>query len=245
VARGVLTVSFWPLEMTLCCSPTLRQKESNSDGDGQSACDSDTYGTRDIRAPSLAMQKPKPLNDDWNQVRSALSTDRVSRSNDLMAAMLQVADSCASALRSRPYEPLSADEQRILDEELEDDPRFYEIMIYSETIDSTKYVLEWYDKTVATVNAFLNGEDSDYQKVADVSVQCWDYIVLEYQNHQLAHMAALIAAQIVSTQSIFHPRTWLFRISNSDRWALFLGLAQELKVLQQPQVRDLATQLAN
>lgn len=186
------------------------------------------------------MQKPNPLNNDWDLVHCAVSAN----SPTLVQAMLHVADACAAALRNLPGEPLTAEEQSILDDELEEDPRFFEIMLKSETITSTENVLKGYEQGIASVEDFFSGKQVDYEILADISVQCWDYFVPEQLYSQLAHMTALVVAQIVSTQPDYHVRTWLFRISDSERWTLFLELAQHLDVLEPDQVRKLATRLA-
>ena len=41
-----------------------------------------------------------------------------------------------------------------------------------------------------------------------------------------------------------HDRTWLYRMTDSEYWALFLGLAQQLEVLEEAKVKELAVALA-
>lgn len=187
------------------------------------------------------MQTPEPLNDDWNAVSATLAATDGMRSEQLVSAMTLVAKTCADAIRNDPIEPLTEDEQKILDEEREDDPRFYDLMFRSDAFTSTVYVLEWFDTTIALAEAFAADEASDPKLLADGSIMCWDHILPEYHYHQLAHMAALVGSHMMKPYTEFHSRTWLFRLSESETWALFLGLAQQLDILHSSQIKDLAS----
>lgn len=190
------------------------------------------------------MQTPERLDADWSAVSDALSPAGDFRSDQLVSAMMLVSTACANAIRNTPIEPLTADEQRILDDEREDDPRFYDLMFRSDSITSTSYVLEWFDKSIASAQDYIAANEPDQQKLADSAIMCWDHIVPEYHNHQLAHMAALVGSQLISPFTDFHNRTWLFRLSDTERWSLFLGLAQQLDTMESTQVKRLAIALS-
>lgn len=190
------------------------------------------------------MQNAETLNEDWRQIYSLFSTGEKWDPDPLVNAMLFIGNECASALKRLPIEPLTKEEQDILENDMEDDPRFYDIHIKAEEITSFEIVSEWFDKGVAAVNAFRNDSGVGYAELADYTIDCWDGIVPEYFYHELAHMAALIAAQLVSAETRFRRRTWLFKIPAHERFALFLGLGQELDLLKSEQVQAMAKHLS-
>lgn len=189
------------------------------------------------------MQKPEPLDADWSVVQAALVDDGDVRGERLIPAMLQVAAVCADAIRSDPTPPLTAEEQQIIDEDRDDDPRFYDLLFQQDMLRDIPYVLEWYDKTIALVRDFIAAETPDPKVLSDGVVMCWDHIVPEYHYHQLAHIAALTGAKLMSRYPVYHDRTWLYRMTDSEYWALFLGLAQQLEVLEKAKVKELAVAL--
>ncbi len=191
------------------------------------------------------MQTPEPLNADWAAVSATLAAAGDIRPEQLASAMTLVAKTCAKAIRDDPFEPLTKAEQKILEDEQEGDPLFYDLMFRSDALTETTYVLEWFDKTIALTDAFTADEAPDPKHLAAGSIMCWDHIVPEYHNHQLAHMAALVGSHLMKPHSEFHNRTWLFRLSVSETWELFLGLAQQLDILNSSQVKDLASAVAS
>ena len=153
------------------------------------------------------MQTPEPLNADWNAVSAALTPTGDVCSEQLVPVMTLVAKTCADAIRNDPIEPLTEDELKILDDEREDDPHFYDLMFRADALTATAYVLEWFDKTIALTEAFTGDEAPDPKLMANGAIMCWDHIVPEYHNPQLAHMATLVGSQLMRPYPEFHGRT--------------------------------------
>lgn len=185
------------------------------------------------------MDKADSLNETWRPLYSLVSTNKAWDSARLIEAMLDLGHECAAALRRVPNVPLTGDEQRVIENGLEDDPRFYDLLLQDDENCSISLVLEWYEKGIALIDEFRNGSGVGYAELADYTVQCWDGVVPEYYYHQVAHMPALVAAQIVNSQKSYHKQTWLFKIPGSQRFGCFLYLVQDVDLLDSAKTQEI------